>query len=91
LTFWDRLLLCSLGWPLTHDLSASAFRGLGLQKYITINSFSWAFQECWGIFAFLSLKHWLIYCYLEILTLASFFVNFKFLQLVTDLGETLLL
>jgi hypothetical protein len=33
--FWDRISLCSRGWPWIHSLSASAFQVLGLQPGTT--------------------------------------------------------
>jgi hypothetical protein len=38
MVFWDKVSLCSLGWPRTHDPPALDFQVLGLQRWTTTAS-----------------------------------------------------
>jgi hypothetical protein len=55
LLFWDRVSLCTPGWPWTHNPPASAFWILGFQACATMFSLgsliylaSASFVQCWG-------------------------------------------
>jgi hypothetical protein len=41
LSFWDRVSLCSLGWPRTQDPPASTSQMLGLQAHPTTPAINW--------------------------------------------------